>query len=200
MASDDVRPSGADETRLRRGGRRHQQHPRTDRDTRTGAVAWTKPPSTRPRDRRHRSRPGAGRMTNRHGFAGAIALLGVCATLNGCAAASPSEAQTVVGGRAREAEWFVKTGCTECHSVTVYGVLNLAATAPDLSIAVEDVPKRFGRSLDDFFQAPTGTMSMVLSSRIPLTDEERAVAVGKLKEAYRRHQERAGANTPVSSH
>jgi hypothetical protein len=42
--------------------------------------------------------------------------------------------------------------------------LAIVAIAVSLSLAVEDVPKRFGRSLEDFLHAPTGTMAMVLSS------------------------------------
>jgi hypothetical protein len=84
--------------------------------------------------------------------------------------------------------------------MSVYRILNLTAVAPDLSIAVEDVPRRFGVSLDEFLQAPTGTMAMVLSSRIPLTPEQRVIAINKLKEAYREHQEAAGVVRPIASH
>ena len=66
----------------------------------------------------------------------------------------------------------MNTGCTACHSVSVYDIRSVPATGPDLSVAVEDVPKRFGRSLEDFLRAPTGTMAMVLSGRIPLTDQK----------------------------
>lgn len=84
--------------------------------------------------------------------------------------------------------------------MSVYGIRNFAATAPDLSVAVEDVPRRFGRTLDDFLQAPTGTMAMVLAGRITLTPEDRALAIERLKEAYRKHQESAGSDRPVASH
>ena len=101
---------------------------------------------------------------------------------------------------ARGGEWFVETGCTACHSVSVYGVWNPGLNAPDLSLAVEDVPVRFGRSLEDFLREPTGTMAMVLSSRIPLDERERAVAVEKLHEAYALYQRKKGGVSPVPSH
>ena len=126
-----------------------------------------------------------------------VALIGAVA----CAPASTSEARALVApAHVQGGEWFVQTGCTKCHSLSVYGIHNLASTAPDLSIAVEDVPRRFGRSLDDFFKSPTGTMDMVLSTAIPMTPDERLVAIDKLKEAYRRRQEATGAGAPVASH
>jgi len=80
----------------------------------------------------------------------AIAALGAGALLAGCAAVSSSEPHAAAATRAPEAEWFVKTGCTACHSISVYDIRSVAATGPDLSVAAEDVPRRFGRSLDDF--------------------------------------------------
>lgn len=129
----------------------------------------------------------------------AAALL-VIAALAACAPPPAAEAATVAGPDVHGGEWFKQTGCTACHSISAYNVLNLTAIAPDLSLAVEDVPKRFGVSLDEFLQAPTGTMSMVLSSRLPLTPEQRALAAKRLKEAYRRHQENSGVLQPFASH
>jgi len=119
----------------------------------------------------------------------------------GCASAPAAEARPVVAAADVEGgEWFAQTGCTKCHSVSVYGIYNLASTAPDLSLAVEDVPRRFGRSLDEFFHEPSGTMAMVLSTAIPMTADQRTLAITRLKEAYRLHQEAAGAGRPVASH
>ena len=97
-------------------------------------------------------------------------------------------------------EWFKQKGCTDCHSLSVYRLFNLTAQGPDLSEAVEDVPRRFGRPLEDFLHAPSGTMAMVLSSRIPLTREERDVAIGKLHEAYRKHKGLPEDIRPSKSH
>jgi hypothetical protein len=125
------------------------------------------------------------------------ALIGVVA----CGPVRTSEARPLVAApHVPGGEWFAQTGCTKCHSVSVYGIHNLASTAPDLSIAVEDVPRRFGRSLDDFFKSPSGTMDLVLSTAIPMTPAERLLAIDKLKDAYRRRQEATGAGPPVASH
>jgi hypothetical protein len=86
--------------------------------------------------------------------------------------------------------WFVKTGCFVCHSISVYGVKSPAQIGPDLSTAVEDVQSRFGRTLDDFLREPTGTMSVVLSRQIVLTPDQKAEAVGHLREAFAAHERR----------
>ena len=122
------------------------------------------------------------------------------ALFGGCAAASSSESHVATAGPTLEGDWFVKTGCTACHSISVDNLRSVTAMGPDLSIAAEDVPRRFGRSLEDFLREPTGTMALVLADRIPLDDEERAVAAGKLRDAYRRHQELNGAGRPAASH
>jgi cytochrome c2 len=88
--------------------------------------------------------------------------------------------------------WFVSTGCFVCHSVTSLGIESAAKIGPDLSTAVEDTQSRFGVTIDQFLANPTGTMSVVLSRQIVLTDEQKTVAVQKLREAfeeYRRQRE-----------
>jgi hypothetical protein len=90
-----------------------------------------------------------------------------------------------------------------CHSISVFGVKSPAQIGPDLSIAVEDVQSRFGRTIDDFLAAPTGTMAVVLSRQIVLTPEQKAVAVEKLREAFKEYQRQKAAGTlpsPTSSH
>jgi cbb3-type cytochrome oxidase cytochrome c subunit len=84
--------------------------------------------------------------------------------------------------------WFVKTGCFVCHSIQALGVKSPAQIGPDLSNAVEDVQSRFGRTVDDFLAAPTGTMSVVLSRQIILSPAEKAVAVEKLRDAFKEYQ------------
>ena len=73
-------------------------------------------------------------------------------------------------------------------STSSLGVTSPAQIGPDLSIAVEDVQSRFGRTLDDFIDKPTGTMAVVLSRQIVLTPEQKKVAVQKLREAFAEHQ------------
>jgi len=89
--------------------------------------------------------------------------------------------------------WFVKTGCFVCHSIGALGVKSPAQIGPDLSTAVEDVQSRFGRTIDDFLAAPSGTMSVVLSRQIVLTPEQEQVAVQKLREAFAEHQKQKAA-------
>ena len=130
-----------------------------------------------------------------------VALIGttVAAACAGVSEARPPVVR-VAGPEVQGGEWFRQTGCIDCHSMSVYQILNVTAVGPDLSLAVEDVPRRFGVSLDQFLHAPTGTMSMVLSSRIPLTPDQRVIAISKLKEAYREHQAAAGVVRPIASH
>jgi cytochrome c2 len=89
--------------------------------------------------------------------------------------------------------WFVQTGCFVCHSISVLGVRSAANIGPDLSNAVEDVQARFGRTIDDFLREPTGTMSVVLSRQIILSPEQKAVAIGKLREAFAEYQKQQQA-------
>jgi len=95
--------------------------------------------------------------------------------------------------------WFVKTGCFVCHSISAYGVRSPAQIGPDLSTAVEDVQSRFGRTLDDFLREPTGTMAVVLSRQIVLTQEQKDVAVQKLRDAFAEHRRQAESGEGVSS-
>ncbi len=87
-----------------------------------------------------------------------------------------------------EGSFFVRKTCFICHDVTVLGVESATKIGPDLSIAYADVQSRFGRTLDDFLHNPTGTMSVVLSTQIHLTDEERNEAIRTLTAAYQKKQ------------
>ena len=80
--------------------------------------------------------------------------------------------------------FFVKKNCFVCHSVSTLGIDAAAQIGPDLSVAVEDVQARFGRTLDDFLTRPTGTMEVVLSTMIILTPEDRQEAIARLRVAY----------------
>ncbi len=97
--------------------------------------------------------------------------------------------------------WFVQTGCFVCHSIAAFGVKSPAQIGPDLSIAVTDVQSRFGRTIDDFFMNPTGTMSVVLSRQIILTPDQRRVAIGKLRDAFAEYERlKASGQDPLASH
>jgi len=85
--------------------------------------------------------------------------------------------------------FFVKKGCFACHSVSAFDVKSAADIGPDLSFAVSDVQNRFGKTLEDFLAKPVGTMAVVLSTQIQLTDDEKKEAVEKLKSAYQKKME-----------
>ena len=85
--------------------------------------------------------------------------------------------------------FFVKKNCFVCHSVSTLGIEAAAQIGPDLALAVEDVQSRFGRTLDDFLARPTGTMEVVLSTMITLTEQERNEAIAILRHAYELRQQ-----------
>ena len=91
-----------------------------------------------------------------------------------------------------EGAFFVRKTCFICHDVSVLGVESATKIGPDLSIAYADVQSRFGRTLDDFLHNPTGTMAVVLSTQIHLTDEERNEAIRTLTSAYQNRQAQEG--------
>jgi cbb3-type cytochrome oxidase cytochrome c subunit len=97
---------------------------------------------------------------------------------------TPEEAEKEKQMLTGEGAFFVKKGCFVCHSVSAFDIKSAADIGPDLSFAVSDVQSRFGKTLEDFLAHPTGTMAVVLSTQIQLTDEERQEAVAKLKSAY----------------
>jgi cytochrome c2 len=102
---------------------------------------------------------------------------------------SPAEAEKERQMLTGEGAFFVKKTCFICHSVNSLGIESASKIGPDLSEAVTDVQSRFGRTLEDFLAHPTGTMSVVLSTQIQLTDAEKREAIERLKIAYQRKQE-----------
>jgi cytochrome c2 len=97
---------------------------------------------------------------------------------------TPEEAEKEKQMLTGEGAFFVKKGCFACHSVSAFDIRAAAEIGPDLSFAVSDVQSRFGKTLEDFLANPTGTMAVVLSTQIQLTNEEKQEAVTKLKSAY----------------
>ncbi|HJZ13090.1 MAG TPA: c-type cytochrome, partial [Acidobacteriota bacterium] len=102
---------------------------------------------------------------------------------------TPEEAEKERQMLTGEGAFFVKKGCFVCHSVSSLGIESATKIGPDLSEAVVDVQSRFGRTLEDFLKQPTGTMAVVLSTQIQLTDAEKKEVVEKLKIAYQKKQE-----------
>lgn len=87
-----------------------------------------------------------------------------------------------------EGAFFVRKGCVRCHSINSMGI-EYAKIGPDLSESVVDVERRFGKTLEEFLNNPTGTMGIVLTTRIPLSAAEKQEAIDLLKLAYQRKQE-----------
>lgn len=110
-----------------------------------------------------------------------IAITGAAIWLSAC------KGDPVAEGKA----FFTEKGCVECHSVSAFGLKSQQNSGPDLTLAVEDAPKRFGKSLDDFWDKPTGTMEMVLSQKIKLNTDDRAKALQLIKAAYELRAEKA---------
>lgn len=106
-----------------------------------------------------------------------------------------AQAKEIDVARSGPGGWFVEKGCFACHAVSVYGVKSYTQIGPDLSTAVDDVQSRFGKSIDEFWKDPMGTMMMVRSDLIKLTPEEEALALEKLKQAFADYQKKkAGAH------
>ena len=99
---------------------------------------------------------------------------------------TPEEAEREKQMLTGEGAFFVKKGCFACHSISALDIKSASDIGPDLSFAVSDVQSRFGKTLEDFLANPTGTMAVVLSTQIQLTDDEKREAVDKLKTAYQK--------------
>lgn len=71
--------------------------------------------------------------------------------------------------------FFIEKGCFGCHSIQVFGIKSPTEKGPDLTFAVDDVHVRFRQSLQEFIFDPSqsGTMSIIFSSKVILTDEEK---------------------------
>lgn len=106
-----------------------------------------------------------------------------------------AQADDVEKMRSGPGAWFVEKGCFGCHHVSVYGVTSFASIGPDLSLAQEDVEKRFGKTLEEFWKAPIGTMMIVRTQLIKMTPEEEAEALVKLRKAYVDHLASKAAGT-----
>jgi cytochrome c2 len=109
---------------------------------------------------------------------------------------TPDEAERERIMREGEGKFFVEKTCFICHDVSSLGIVSATKIGPDLALAVEDVPRRMGRTLDNFLMEPSGTMQIVLSKQIQLTEEERREAIRLLKIAYQKYQDQGSAQEP----
>lgn len=120
-----------------------------------------------------------------HWFAAVPALL----LATGCGGERANEARQpgrsvaaapVTASDAR-AQIFVAKGCPQCHSISGLDITSPTEVGPDLTYAEDDVESRFGMELEEFLRNPTGTMMVVLSSQIQLSEAERDSIVRILK-------------------
>ncbi len=84
--------------------------------------------------------------------------------------------------------WFVRTGCYQCHPVSVLGVRSPTPIGPDLSTAAEDTERRFSLSVDEFVRNPVGTMKAVFARQFMLSPAEKEEAIRELRAAYAEYQ------------
>jgi cytochrome c2 len=103
---------------------------------------------------------------------------------------TPEELEKERQMREGEGAFFVEKGCFVCHSISVFGIESPAQIGPDLSQAVEDVPRRFGKTLENFINEPTGTMALVLGNQVVLSDSEKVIVVELLKKAYEKYRKK----------
>lgn len=112
---------------------------------------------------------------------------------NEAQAAAPAAQAPQAASASGPGAWFVETGCSRCHAVSSFGVESPGQIGPDLALAVEDVERRFGVSIEAFMAEPTGTMALVLSETIKLTPEQKQIAIEKMREAYREYKRKQAA-------
>ncbi len=106
---------------------------------------------------------------------------------------TPEEAERERVMREGEGKFFMEKTCFICHDVSSLGIVSATKIGPDLALAVEDAPRRYGRTLDSFLMSPSGTMAVVLSRQILLTDDEKREAIRLLKFAYEKYKEQVGS-------
>ena len=92
----------------------------------------------------------------------------------------------------------MKTGCYQCHPISVFGVKSPTPIGPDLSTAVDDVERRFSVPVDAFVQNPSGTMKAVFARQFMLSPAQKDEAIRQLRAAYAAYQQQQTA-APVAS-
>lgn len=120
-----------------------------------------------------------------------VPVVAACGGDKGAQAAPPASAATATALTDARGEIFVRKGCPQCHSISAFGIKSPAEVGPDLTGAYDDVQMRFGLKLDQFLEAPTGTMQVVLGSMIKLTPAERDSIIHILKELHEEREERS---------
>jgi len=93
-----------------------------------------------------------------------------------------------------DGSFFIEKGCFGCHSVQAFGIKSPTEKGPDLTFAIDDVRVRFKQTLQEFIFDPSqsGTMSIIFSSKVILTDQEKLDLIDKLTKAnldYKKSQQ-----------
>ncbi len=101
-----------------------------------------------------------------------------------------SKRQELLAG---DGAFFIEKGCFVCHSIKAFGIKSPTEKGPDLTFALDDTRVRFRQTLQEFVFDPTqsGTMSIIFSTKIILTDEEKWELINILTKAnheYKKNQ------------
>jgi hypothetical protein len=110
-----------------------------------------------------------------------VSLLGRTPRADAIPEVDPADYERMASG---PGGWFVRTGCSRCHDVSVLGVESPTPIGPDLSTAADDTIRRFNMPIDVFLRAPVGTMRAVLTRQIMLSREQEDEAIRQLRAAY----------------
>ena len=135
----------------------------------------------------------------RNGLTAVLIVLAACGGDKGAPAASaasqPAKPIYTSNGDPR-AQIFLEKGCPQCHSISAFDVKSPTDVGPDLAFAYTDVQNRFNLKLEEFLHNPTGTMQIVLSSQIKLSEQERDSVIHILKGVSDRHEGKRAKSTP----
>ena len=96
---------------------------------------------------------------------------------------------------AGDGAFFIAKGCFGCHSIQAFDIKSPTEKGPDLTFAIDDVRVRFNQTLQEFIFDPgqSGTMSIIFSSKVILTDNEKLELIDILTKAnldYKKKQKK----------
>jgi len=86
--------------------------------------------------------------------------------------------------------FFIQKGCFVCHSVSAFGIKSPTEKGPDLTFALDDTRVRFKQTLQEFIFDPSqsGTMSIIFTEKIILTDKEKWALIDILTKANHQYK------------
>jgi cbb3-type cytochrome oxidase cytochrome c subunit len=91
-----------------------------------------------------------------------------------------------------DGSFFIEKGCFSCHSISAFDIKSPTEKGPDLTFAVDDVRVRFKQTLQEFIFDPSqsGTMSIIFSEKVILTNEEKMSLIDILTKANHSYKQR----------